>query len=83
MRPILFRRCRSEQDDSSDGDNEVIGAIMKVHGKAVESLTGAWRCVEGQMMMIPTTLCRSMENLHGDIYYFLIGGLMWKTQWRP
>ena len=83
MRPILFRPCRSEQDDSDDGGGEVIGAIMKAHGKAAKSLIGTWWRVEGQMMMIPAALCRSVENLHSDIYYFLIGGLMWKTRWRP
>ena len=82
MRPILFRRCRSEQDDSDDGAGEVIGAIMKARGKAAESLIGAWWRVEGQMMMIPAALCRSVENLHGDISYVLIRGLIWKTQQR-
>ena len=80
MRLILFRRCRSEQDDSDEGGSEVIGAIMKVRGKVAESLTGAWRHVKGQMMMIPAALCGSVENLQGDISYVLIGGLMWKTR---
>jgi len=82
MRPILFRRCRSKQDDSDDDGGEVIGAILKARGKAAESLTGSWQHVEGQMMMIPAALCRSVENLHGDISYVLIRGLMWKTRWR-
>ena len=43
MRLILFRRCRSKQDDSDEGGGEVIGAIMKACGKAAESLTGAWK----------------------------------------
>ena len=60
----------------------MIGAILMVRGKATESLTDAWRCVGGQMMMIPAVLCRSVENLHVDISYVLIEGLMWKTRWR-
>ena len=55
---------------------------MKAHGKAAESLIGVWWRVEGQMMMIPAALCRSVENLHGDISYVLIRGLIWKTQQR-
>ena len=43
MRPILFQRCRSEQDNSDDGDGEVIGAILKVRGEAAESLIGMWK----------------------------------------
>ena len=82
MRPILFRRCRSEQDNSDDGGGEVIGAILKARGKPAKSLIGVWQHVEGQMMMIPAALCRSIENLHGDISYVLIRGLMWKTRWR-
>ena len=50
----------------------------EVRGKAVESLTGAWQLVDGQMMMIPMALCRSFENLPGDMSYVLIGDPMWK-----
>ena len=57
----------------------MIGATQMAHGKAAESLTGAWWRVEGQMMMIPAALSRSVENLHVDISYVLIGDLMWKT----
>ena len=57
----------------------MIGATQMVRGKAAESLTGMWRRVRGQMMMIPAAICRSVENLHVDISYVLIGGLMWKT----
>ena len=32
------------------------------------------------MMMIRTVLCRSVENLHGDMSYVLIGGPMWKIR---
>ena len=31
------------------------------------------------MMKIPVALCRSIENIRGDISYVLIEGLMWKT----
>ena len=34
------------------------------------------------MMTILAALCRSVENLRGDISYVLIEGLMWKTRWR-
>ena len=50
----------------------------EARGKAVESLTSIWQRVDGQMMMIPTALCRSVENLHGDMSYVLIEGPMWK-----
>ena len=85
MRQILFRRCRSEKEYSDDGSGEMIGAILKAReacGKTAKSLTGTWRCVEGQMMMIPAALCRSVENLHSDMSYVLIGGLMWNIQRR-
>ena len=80
--PILFRRRRSEQVDSDDGGGEVIEAVLKARearGKAAESLTGAWM---DQMRMISAALCRSLENLHGDMSYVLIGGPMWKIRWR-
>ena len=38
MGPILFPRHRSEQDDSDDGGNKVIGAVLKVHGSAKQNL---------------------------------------------
>ena len=43
----------------------------EARGKAAESLTGAWQRVDGQMMMILVALCRSVENLHGDMSYVL------------
>ena len=54
----------------------------EARGKAVESLTGAWQRMDGQMRMIPAALCRSLENLHDDMSYVLIGGPMWKIRWR-
>ena len=54
----------------------------EARGTAAESLTGAWRCVDGQMMMIPAALCRSVEKLLGDMSYVLIGDPMWKIQQR-
>ena len=50
MRPIFLRLCRSEKDDSDDGGGELIGAILMAHearGQAAESLTGAWKRVNG------------------------------------
>ena len=83
IRPILFWRRRSEQVDSDDDGGEVIGAALKAgeaRGKAAESLTGTWQRVDDQMRIIPTDLCRSLENPHGDMSYVLIGGLMWKIR---
>ena len=42
IRPILFRRRRSEQVDSDDGGGELIRAVMKARvarGNSAESLT--------------------------------------------
>ena len=44
-------------------------------GKGAESLTGTWQRVDGQVMMILVALCRSIENLLGDMSYVLIGDL--------
>ena len=51
-------------------------------GKVAESLTGAWQRVDGQMRMILVALCRSLENLHGDMSYVLIESPMWKIRRR-
>ena len=83
--PILFWQCRSEQVDSDDGGGEVIGAVLKARearGKATESLTCVWQRVDDQMKMILAALCRSLENLHGDMSYVLIGGPIWKIRRR-
>ena len=64
---------------------ELIGAIRKARVACVrtaESLTEAWRLVEGQMMMIPATLYGMVENLHRDMSYVLIGGPIWKIRRR-
>ena len=45
----------------------------KAHGKATEYLTDTWRRMDGQMMIIPAALCRSIEKLPGDMSYVLIG----------
>ena len=39
-----------------------------------ETLTDAWRRVDGQMSMFLAAMCRTIENLHDDISYVLIGG---------
>ena len=44
IRPILFRRRRSEQVDSDDGGGELSGAVLKARvarGNSAESLIGA------------------------------------------
>ena len=86
IRPILFRQRRSEQMGSDDGGGEVIGAVLKAHeagGNSAESLTGTGQHVDDQMSLIPAALCRSLENLHGDMSYVVIGGPMWKIRRRP
>ena len=63
----------------------MIGEIWmtsEAHGKADESLTGAWQRVDGQMMMIPRALCRSILNLPGDMSYVLIEDSAWKIRRR-
>ena len=83
MRLIFLRLCRLEKGDSDYGDVELIGAILMAHearGQVAESLTGAWKRVNGQMMMIPTTLCRLVEDLPGDRSYVLIGDPVWKIR---
>ena len=54
----------------------------KAHGKAAEYLTGTWRRMDGQMMIILATLCRSVEKLPGDMSYVLIGDPMRKIRRR-
>ena len=54
----------------------------EARGKAAESLTGAWRRVDGQMMLIPAALCKSVEDLPGDMSYVLIGDPVWKIRQR-
>ena len=83
MRPIFLQLCRSEKDDSDDGGGELIGAILmarEARGQAAESLTGAWKRVNGQLMMISAALCRLVEDLLGDRSYVLIGDLVWKIR---
>ena len=61
---------------------EAILMACEVRGKAAESLTGVWQRMDGQMMMIPVALCRSVEKLPDDMSYVLIKDPMWKIQWR-
>ena len=71
--------------DSDDGSGELIGAVLtarEARGNSAESLTGAWQRVAGQMNWIPADLCRSLENLHGDMSYVVIGGPMWMIRRR-
>ena len=80
---------------TSAGDQRCVGRVRRVvqsspklwpareaRGKATVSLTGTWWRVDGQMRMIPAALCRSLENLHADMSYVLIGGSMWKIRRR-
>ena len=77
MKSILFRRCRSEKDDSNGISGNKIGATLvacEVRGIICQNFDCAWWCVEGQMWMFLEAICRVIENLHRDISYFLIGG---------
>ena len=56
--------------------------VREARGKATKSLIGTWQHVDGQMRMIPAALCRSLENLHGDMPYVLIRVPMWKIRQR-
>ena len=56
--------------------------VREAHGKAAEYLTGTWWRVDGQTMMIPAALYRSIEKLPGDMSYVLIGDPMWKIRRR-
>ena len=60
-----FLWCRRQQDRRYLG-----GAWINF----VETLTGAWRRVDGQMWMFLVAVCRSIEFLHDDRSYVLIGG---------
>ena len=85
IRPIFLRLCRSEKDDSDNGGDELIGVILmarEARGQAAESLTGAWKRVNGQLMMIPAALCRSVEDLPNVRSYVLIGDSVWKIRWK-
>ena len=59
---------------------EAILMACEVRGKL--PLTDAWQRVDGEMMMIPVALCRSVEKLPDDMSYVLIKDPMWKIQWR-
>ena len=50
----------------------------EARGQAAESLTDAWKHVNGQLMMISAALCRSVEDLPDDRSYVLIGDPVWK-----
>ena len=39
-----------------------------------ETLTNAWRQMDGQMKKFPAALCREIEKLHSAMSYVLIGG---------
>ena len=83
IRPIFLRLCRSEKDDSDEGGGELIGATLvarEARGQAAESLTGAWKHVNGQLVVIPAVLCRSVEDLPDDRSYVLIGDPVWKIR---
>ena len=83
IRSIFLRLCRSKKEDSDDDGGELIEAILmarEAHGQATESLTCAWKRVNGQLMMISAALCRSVEDLPGDRSYVLIGDPVWKIR---
>ena len=52
----------------------------EAHGQAAESLTGAWKHVNDELVVIPAALCRSVEDLPDDRSYVLVGDLVWKIR---
>ena len=59
IRSIFLRLCRSEKDDSDEGGGELIGATLvarEARGQAAEYLTGAWKRVNVQLVVIPAAL---------------------------
>ena len=83
IKPIFLQLCRSEKDDSDEGSSELIGATLvarEAHGQVAEFLTGAWERVNGQMVVIPAALCRSVEDLSDDRSYVLIRDSVWKIR---
>ena len=74
MKLILSRKCRSEKDDSDGVNGNKIGATLVAHEARGIIGRNFDRCVDGQTWIFLVAMCRSMENLHGDISYVLFGG---------
>ena len=53
---------------------EAILMAHEVRGRFCQTLTGAWRHMDGQMRKFSAELCSEIEKLHGDMFYVLIGG---------
>ena len=70
-----FLWCRRQQDRRYPGG--AWGAWINF----AETLTGAWQRVGGQMWMFLAVVCRSIEYLHDDRSYVLIGGQRWQIRW--
>ena len=63
-----------QKEDSYDVGGNKIGDTLVVH-EAHEILCRNFdRRVDRQMWMFLATMCRAIENIHGDMSYVLIGG---------
>ena len=81
MKPILFRWCRSEKDNSYGVDGNKIGdALVEREARGI-LCRNFDRRVDGQMWMFLAEMCRAIENLHGDMSYVLIRGHKWQIRW--
>ena len=49
MRPILFRRCRSEKEYSDDGSSEMIRAILTARSSAWKNCQIFDRCMAARV----------------------------------
>ena len=77
MKPILFRRCRSEKYDFDGVSSNKIGATLVAHEACGIICRNFNRHVDSKMSMFLAVVCRAIENLHGDISFVLIGGQRW------
>ena len=66
---VLLAACKKDMNNTT-----ITKGLMKCVELFAETLTGGWWRVDGQMWMFLAAMCRSIENLHSDISYVLIGG---------
>ena len=75
MKQILFRRCRSEKEDSDGvGGNKIGATLVAREARGIICQNFDRRMAARGWSNVLATMCRAIENLHGDISYVLIGG---------
>ena len=74
MKPILFRRCKLEKEDSYGVGGNKIGATLVARETRGIICRNFDRRMDGQMSMFLAAMCKAIENLHDDISYVLIRG---------